>query len=339
MEAGLKAIAVKFALFALVAILLFIALYNTMTNRVPGDTHTLSAEFTNVSGLRAGDDVRISGVKVGRVQGIEVKDNRIARVEFVVQSSQPITDTTELTMRYQNLLGQKYLALTPGAAGGERLEDGDVIGLDRTSPGFDLTALLNGFEPLFNVLSPKDMNSLAENIVGVLQGESGTVESLLAETADLTGFLADRDEVFGEVVDNLTPVVENLAANSSEFDTAVVELRQLMRSLNDGSDEFFDALGDIRGNLTSTTQLIDDLRPLVSRDIAAISSFGQTFLRGAPVIERSIDVLPELLGAFVRSQSYGSHLQVYNCALGLQVIGDSPLWIGSPDGPHSKACR
>lgn len=339
METGLKSIAVKFTLFAIVAILLFVALFNTMTNRVPGDTHTISAEFTNVSGLRAGDDVRISGVKVGRVQRIEVKDNRIARVEFVVQSAQPITDTTKLTMRYQNLLGQKYLALTPGADGGERLADGDVIGLDRTSPGFDLTALLNGFEPLFNVLSPDDMNDLAANIVGVLQGESGTVESLLAETADLTGFLADRDEVFTEVVTNLTPVVENLAANSGEFDTAVVELRELMGSLNKGSDEFFGSLRAIRGDLTSTTRLIDDLRPLVSDNIATISTFGQTLLRGEPTIDRAVDVLPQLLGAFVRSQSYGSHLQVYNCALGLQVIGESPLWIGTADGPHSKACR
>lgn len=339
MEAGLKAILVKFTLFAIVAILLFVALFNTMTNRVPGNTHTLYAEFTNVSGLRAGDDVRISGVKVGRVQGIEVKDNRIARVRFLVQSKQPITSTTEVTMRYQNLLGQKYLALTPGDGGGSPLKKDSTIGLDRTSPGFDLTALLNGFEPLFNVLKPEDMNTLAENIVGVLQGESGTVESLLAETAGLTRFLADRDEVFHQVVTNLTPVVKNLAANSGDFDTAVTELKQLMRSLNTGSDEFFGSLSDIQGNLTSTTRLIDELRPLVSRDIAAISDFGAVFQRGKPVISKAIDVLPQLVGAFVRSQSYGGHLQVYNCALGLQVIGDSPLWLGAADGPHSKACK
>ncbi|WP_235736157.1 MlaD family protein [Nocardioides alcanivorans] len=180
MEKGVKAIAVKFGIFALVAILGFIALYNTMTNDVGGDQHTLKAEFENVSGLRQGDDVRISGVKVGRVEKVETYEadgTRRARVTMRVQKDQAISDTTHVTMRYQNLLGQKYLALTPGNKPGTKLKDGETIRIGRTSPGFDLTALLNGFEPLFNVLSPDDMNTLAENIVSVLQGSPAVSSS------------------------------------------------------------------------------------------------------------------------------------------------------------------
>jgi len=342
MEAGIRMIAVKFGAFALVGVLGFIALHNTMTNDVGGDQHTLHAEFTNVSGLRQGDDVRISGVKVGRVESVravEVDGVHRARVTMRVQSAQQITDTTRVTMRYQNLLGQKYLALTPGSEPGTRLEDGATIGLSRTSPGFDLTALLNGFEPLFNVLSPDDMNTLAENIVSVLQGESGSVELLLAQTADFTTFLADRDEVFDEVVTNLAPVVENLASNSDEFDTALTELRRLVRGLNEGSDRFFGALSGIRGNLDATTRLIDRLRPSVSASIARIRELGDTDRRGTPVITDSLDVLPMMVGAFIRSMSYGSHLQVYNCSLGVKLLGERPLWVGRPDGPHSEACR
>lgn len=339
MSAGVKTIIVKFALFGFVAMLLFVALFNTMTNNVSGEKHTIQAEFTNVSGLRAGDDVRISGVKVGRVGSIEVHDNKTALVTFTVQASQEITTTTRLEMRYQNLLGQKYLALTPGRKQGRRLEDGDEIGLNRTSPGFDLTTLLNGFEPLFNVLKPDDLNTLAENIVSVLQGESGSVESLMSRTAELTSYLADQDEVFGEVVDNLTPVVQNLASNSGHFDTALVELRKLVTELNDGRSEFFGNLGKISANLDSTTDLVVDLRPRIAADIRSLKALGATFRRGTPVIERAFDTLPNLVGAFVRSQSYGSHLQVYNCAFGLKLIGENITWLGVPDGAHSEACR
>ncbi len=339
MEKGVKAIAVKFGIFGLVSILLFIGLYNTMTNNVSGEQHTLHADFTNVSGLRNGDDVRISGVKVGRVNKVEVKDNTLARVTFTVQSKQQITDTTRVTMRYQNLLGQKYLALTPGREPGDRLKDGDAIKLANTDDGFDLTALLNGFEPLFNVLSPKDMNTLAENIVAVLQGESGSVESLLAQTGEFTTFLADREDVFDDVVSNLTPVVKNLASQSDEFDTALTELRKLMAGLNDGSDEFFAAMAGIGGNLDSTTELINDLRPSVTKSIQSIKTLGDTFRRGTPIIENSFDVLPTMVGAFVRSMSYGSHLQVYNCAFGLRLLGENPIWLGRADGKHSEACK
>ncbi|WP_067435961.1 MlaD family protein [Nocardioides jensenii] len=335
----MKAIGIKFGIFSLISILLFIALYNTMTNKVDGDTKTLYAEFTNISGLRTGDDVRISGVKVGRVEGVEVKDNRTAQVEFTVQDSQKVSDTTRVVMRYQNLLGQKYLALTPGAQPGKRLEDGDKIGLNRTRPGFDLTALLNGFEPLFNVLSPKDLNTLATNIVSVLQGESGSVESLLSETAELTTFLADKDQVFGEVVENLTPVIDNLAANSDEFDTALVELRELATELNKGSGQFFGALDNIGTNLDSTTSLVNDLRPTIAADIRSLRRLGATIGRGTPVIENALDALPQLVGAFVRSQSYGSHLQVYPCSFGIKLLGDKTTWLGNPNRPHSEACR
>lgn len=335
---GLKMIALKFGLFGLVAILLFIALYNTMTNNVAGETKTLHAEFVHVSGLRAGDDVRISGVKVGRVADIRVKDDRTAQVTFTVQDDQRISTTTRLVMRYQNLLGQKYLALTPGARPGEPLVDGAEIGLNRTDPGFDLTALLNGFEPLFNVLSPEDMNTLAANIIAVLQGESGSVESLLGETAELTSFLADRDEVFGQVVDNLTPVIDNLAANSDSFDTALVELRKLVKALNKGRGDFFDSLEGISTNLDSTATLVEKLRPSLKTDIRALRALGATFKRGTPIIEDGINALPNLVGAFVRSQSYGSHLQVYNCSFGLRLIGDSITWVGNPKSPHSAGC-
>src|SRR3546814_4637276 len=115
MERGVRMIAIKFGSFGLIASLLFAALYNTMTNKGEGGTKTLYASFTNVSGRRSGDDVRISGVKVGRVEGIEVQDNRLARVEFTGQDKQAVSDTTRVEMRYQNLLGQKYLALTPGS--------------------------------------------------------------------------------------------------------------------------------------------------------------------------------------------------------------------------------
>ncbi|QIX26606.1 MCE family protein [Nocardioides sp. JQ2195] len=341
----MKLIAIKFGVFGLVAILLFVALHNTMTNKVDGETKTLHAIFSNVSGLRTGDDVRISGVKVGRVEGVETVQDpgragaHLAKVTFSVDDTQKVSDTTKVVMRYQNLLGQKYLALTPGSKPGELLADGDEIDLANTRPGFDLTALLNGFEPLFNVLSPKDLNTLAANIVSVLNGEAGSVERLLGETAELTSFLADKDEVFGEVVDNLTPVIDNLASNSDEFDTALVELRKLVTELNKGSGDFFGALDTIGTNLDSTTELVNDLRPTLERDIRSLRRLGATIARGTPVIERSFDSLPKLVGAFVRSLSYGSHLSVYNCSLGFKLFGADTTWLGNKDKPHSEACR
>ncbi|HEY3014445.1 MAG TPA: MlaD family protein [Nocardioides sp.] len=335
----MRSIAVKFSLFCLVSVLLFVGLYNTMTNQVSGGTRTFTSDFTNVSGLRSGDDVRISGVKVGRVESIQVKDNHLAHVRFTVQRTQTVTDTTTLTMRYQNLLGQRYLALLPGRTEGRPMTDGDTFGLDRTDPGFDLTALLNGFEPLFDVLSPDDINLLASNIIAVLQGEGGTIESLLTQTATLTNFLADRDEIVGEVVATLTPVLEHMSDSSGKFDTAIVSMRKLLTKLGTERAEFFGHLDHISVNLESTAELVTDLRPGVRQAIRSLRRFGETVVSGQTVISGAFDALPKLVGGFLRSQSYGGFVNVYMCSLGFSLDGDNVLWVGDPDTPHSGACR
>ena len=159
----MKATAVKFGIFTLVSLLFMALLFNTMANNVDGGTTDYQAEFTDVSGLRPGDDVRVAGVKVGRVQSIEV-EGRHARVDFALSKEQPLLSTTQIVMRYQNLLGQRYLSLVQDGRKGTRLQEGATVPLDRTNPGFDLTALLNGFRPLFAVLEPEDVNRLSESV-------------------------------------------------------------------------------------------------------------------------------------------------------------------------------
>ena len=116
--------------------------------------------------------------------------------------------------------------------------------LDRTDPGFDLTELLNGFRPLFEVLQPADVNQLASSLVQVLQGEGGTVEQLLQQTTQLTTYVADRDAVIGEVLTNLTPVLEHLQGRGTEIESTVLELRRLMEGL--AKDRHGDRLLDRR---------------------------------------------------------------------------------------------
>jgi len=172
---GLRPTLVKFVAFALVSVVLFTGLYQMMTNSVGGDTSTWTARFASVSGLREGDDVRVAGVRVGRVERIVVAADHRALVTFTLTRGQRVYQRSNLTLRYQNLLGQRYLALSVEEDRGSVLPAGAEIPVSRTSPGFDLTALLNGFEPLFSAIDPAEVNELATTLVRVLQGESGTV--------------------------------------------------------------------------------------------------------------------------------------------------------------------
>src|SRR5690348_2362076 len=272
MIAGFKAILVKFSLFALVAVLLGYLLVNTMLHGLSGETVHYKAEFADVSGLRSGDDIRVAGVRVGRVQNVKITDAG-AEVDFDLVKRQKLLTTTTLVMRYQNLLGQRYLAMVQGAKRGPVMKADSTVPMSRTNPGFDLTELLNGFRPLFEALRPDDVNQLAESVVKVLQGEGGTVENLLTKTAKLTNFLADRDQIVGEVLNNLTPVLVDMAGQGDELRGTVLELKALMTGLARDRKSIGSSIDGMSELIGSTSDLLTQLRVPT---VAAVKRFNAT---------------------------------------------------------------
>ena len=111
--------------------------------------------FTNVSGLRHGQFVRAAGVEVGKVSKVTLIDgDKRVLVEFTVESSLRSIKATTASIRYLNLIGDRYLELKHGDSG-QRLAPGGTIPLDHTAPALDLDALIGGFRPLFKALGPR----------------------------------------------------------------------------------------------------------------------------------------------------------------------------------------
>jgi phospholipid/cholesterol/gamma-HCH transport system substrate-binding protein len=327
---------VQFVAFAVAAALVLLILANTMMNQVAGGTHAFSADFTNVSGLRPGDDVRAAGVKVGRVQKVELH-GRVARVSFDLAKRQPIYSDTRLSVRYQNLLGQRYLAMLPGEEGTQRMTAGSNVPVSRTDPGFDLTALLNGFEPLFATLEPSQINQLSSSIIAVMQGQGGTVESLLSETATLTENLADKDQVLGRVLENLTPVLRNLASRNDDFEQTLGDLRSLMEGLAKERKSIGESIDGVSELSEATASLVAEARPPLEHDVRTAREFGRISVAEMSRINELFDSLPGATAAFARPMSHGTWLNMYMCTWAV-VLQDNEIDVG-PTGRHSEACR
>jgi phospholipid/cholesterol/gamma-HCH transport system substrate-binding protein len=338
MISGFRWIVVKFAAFVLVSALLAVVLLNTMLNGVNGSTRSYHADFTDVAGLRVGDDVRVAGVRVGRVQSIAVGHGG-AEVGFEMAADQPLLETTTIVMRYQNLLGQRYLALVQGPDRGPRLPTGATVPVARTSPGFDLTALLNGFRPLFETLRPEDVNALATSLIKVLQGEGGTVESLLAQTGRLTNTLADRDRVVGEVLDNLTPVLTDLAGQGTELQGTVRELRTLMTGLARDRKSIGASIDGMSQLIGSTAQLLKEARVPTVRAVKRFLAVMTLFMASKPQFVAAIGSFGGTLAALGRASSYENAVNIYLCSTIVSVGGKKQNLNGSGNGPWSEVCR
>ncbi|GAA2311816.1 MCE family protein [Streptomyces kunmingensis] len=306
---------VKSFLFVVVTALATTVLGLSIANTGVGtDATTYKALFTDVTGLVDGDGVRISGVKVGEVTDVRVVDRRTAQVTFTVTDGRHLPGTTTAAVKYLNMVGQRYVSLERGAGGGTaELADGDTIPLARTTPALDLTLLFNGFKPLFEGLSPRDVNDLAGSIVKVLQGEGGTVDSLIQHVGSLSTTVAAKDKVIGEVVGNLTDVLTTINDREDQFDDLVTTLQKLVSGFDEDRKPLGDAV-EAMGDLTTVTAgFLQDARKPLKDDIHQLGRLSTSLGDGIPQIQNFLDKTPTKLTALSRLSSYGSWFNLYLC--------------------------
>ncbi len=290
--------------------------------------------FTDVTGLTTGDDVRIAGVLVGTVNQIGVVNRRYAEITFSVAANRPLPASVTATIKYRNLVGQRYVALDQGAGPmNKNLPPGGTIGLDRTHPALDLTDLFNGFTPLFQALSPADVNQLSNEIIQVLQGEGTTVDSLVTHTASLTTTLADRDQVIGATIDNLNSVLNTVNSRGGELSDMVTTLRQLVSGLAADRQPIGNAINALSDLTTSTAGLLQVGRAPLQADIASLGQVATTLANNSDTIATFLHNLPIKYQAIGTLASYGSWLNFYLCAAtvtGVSTSDGSPPPTGLP---------
>ncbi|WP_353942321.1 MCE family protein [Streptomyces sp. HUAS MG91] len=305
----------KSLIFVLVTALATTVLGLSIANSgVNTETRSYKALFTDVTGLIDGDGVRISGVKVGEVTDVRVVDHRTAQVTFTVDKDRTLPATTTAGVKYLNMVGQRYVSLERGTgAAGADLAPGDTIPLDRTTPALDLTLLFNGFKPLFEGLSPSDVNDLAGSIVKVLQGEGGTVDSLIQHVGSLTQTVAAKDKVIGEVIGNLTEVLSTINNREDQFDDLVTTLQQMVSGFNEDREPLGQAVAAMGDLTTVTAGFLKDTRGPLKGDIQQLGRLSDQLGDGLPQIQNFLDKTPGKLTALTRLTSYGSWFNLYLC--------------------------
>ena len=140
--------------------------------------------------------------------------------------------------------------------------------MERTQGALDLTLLFNGFKPLFQALSPADINKLSYEIVQVFQGEGGTLESLLGHTASVTQTLAARDQVIGDLIDNLNEVLVHVGDRDEQLGRLITSFRDLVGGLKKDRNAILSSLDEVSALSVETADLVSSIREPFVRDIA-----------------------------------------------------------------------
>lgn len=313
--------ATKLAVFCLVSVVVTTMLAMIMGRLGAQGKVEYSALFTTASQLSDGDDVRIAGVSVGEVSAVDVTDGGQALVTFRIDETVDLTPKSRAEVRYLNLVGARYLALSEGEPGADRLPAGGTLAESQTKPAINLTELFNGFQPLFQALAPEDVNQLAANLVAVLQGEGGTVKSLLKQVGSLTNTLAERDQLISSVIRNLTTTLQTVDSRHEELADLLTGLNDWMTDLAEDKGTIGTAVEDVATMANRLARLLIRIRPDAKADIAELGKI-LTFLNrpsNQETMAETIGRLPTMLIRQARIGSHGSWYNYYLCDLDAKI--------------------
>jgi phospholipid/cholesterol/gamma-HCH transport system substrate-binding protein len=283
-------------------------------------SRTYKAIFADATGVVKGDDIRVAGVKVGSVKKVEIVDRTRARVTFSVREATSVTRSSTATIRYRNLVGQRYIALTQGVGDTSRLPADSTIPLSRTQPALDLTVLFNGFKPLFAALTPADINKLSYELIQVFQGEGGNLEGLLRSTGSVTQTLADRDQLIGDVITNLNTVLETIGNRDKQLSDLIVQFRAFMAGLVQDKDAILNSLDSVSALTRETADLTTGIRPGLVSSVKELRQVATNLNQGRDEIDRALQILPIKLEKIGRTAIYGSFFNFYLCEFKAKVI-------------------
>lgn len=302
--------------FLSVCFALLWTVFVTLQRNVGGRTTSYAALFTDVSGLKVGDEVRMAGVRVGRVDAIALDGANRARVDFRVESEQVVYGNTKASIDYQNIIGQRYVGLSLAKFNDPRvLPPGAVIPVERTEPSFDISRLLNGFEPLFALLNPQQVDNLTTAIVRAMQGDTGAVTTLIADTTRLAESYSGTDKILDGVLRNLNTVMDSLAQRRDDLDITITSAERMFNGFAHRRAEFIDSMDQTSIVGQRLANVISDVQPDLQEWLAREPGFAKHFMEDKQGFAYMAFNTPLMLKGLARMSQSGSYLDIYACDL------------------------
>lgn len=316
---GIGTTATKFIVFVLAMTMLTVGLFFVFGQFRTGANNTYSAIFGDASDLRAGQSVRVAGVRVGTVGSVELgADNRVT-VTFETDKDIRLTEGTHAAVRYLNLVGDRYLELTDAPGAPRLLAPGAVIPMDRTAPALDLDLLLGGLKPVIQGLNARDVNALAASLLQIFQGQGDSLSSLMSRTSSFSTTLADNQQAVQELIDNLQTAMAAIAKDGTHFSEVLEQMEHLVTGLSHDRDPIGDAVDALDKGTASMASLLTQARPPLTATVDQLNRLAPNLDQEKGRLDTALQKAPENYRKLVRIGSYGNFLQLFLCSVTLRL--------------------
>jgi len=289
-----------------------------------------TADVPTTTSTTAGPGSTSSAASSARPASQDITVKPCALVTFGLDKSYPLRSTATASLKYRNLVGQRYLEIDERPGDGTVEPTNHLMPLQVTFQALDLTQLFDGFRPLFQALDPQQINQVSYEIVAALQGEGTTLDTLLTNTGSLSTTIASQDAAIGSLITNLNGVLGTVDARDSELTNLVDQLQRLTTGLAGDRDAIASSLSNVNLLAVSTAKLVAGIRPYLPSDLSQLSAVANTLDTTTTTndqgktqneLDELLDRFPSKITAITRTATYGGYFNFYLCQANVTVGG------------------
>ena len=245
---------------------LLLAAFRAQDLPLIGGGDTYYAAFSESGGLKANDEVRIAGVRVGQVESVELDGDQV-RVGFTVDTDSGFGEQTRASIRIKTLLGAMYLALEPAGEG--QLAEESVIPVERTTAPYDVVAAFEGLAETSEEIDTDQLAASLRTLADLTRNTPEEFREALSGVSALSRNIAAKNEQIGTLLQNLDRVTGVLSERDEDIVALMKDTDVLVRALVARREAVHDLLVATSTLSESLTALIresrEDLQPALTK--------------------------------------------------------------------------
>ncbi|WP_329437665.1 MCE family protein [Streptomyces sp. NBC_01280] len=288
--------------------LLAVAAFNADSLPLIGDGKTYSAAFSEAGGLKPGDEVRIAGVKVGKVEDVALDGGHV-KVTFKIKGDPEFGTGTGASIRVKTILGAKYLALHPKGPG--QLRPGSEIPLKRTVPAYDV---VQAFSDLTTTTEKVDTDRLAkalDTLSTTFEDSPAEIRASIKGLSKISRTVASRDKALGELLDHANGVTGVLAEHSEDFSALVKDGDKLFKEISKRRTAIHKLLKSSIALGIELSGLVDDNNKEIGPALKGLNRVVRMLEKNQSSLDRSVKLLAPYVRVFSNTLGNGHWFDSY----------------------------
>lgn len=294
----------------LIALLLLAAFYSDDLPIVGGGT-SYAADFSEAAGLMPGNEVRVAGVKVGKVTKVRLNGDKV-RVTFKVKDAW-VGDRTTAMIRIKTLLGQKFLALDP--QGSAPLSPGDPIPKERTLAPYDVNEAFNGLATTVGQIDTKQLADSFTVLSDTFKNSPEHVRGALDGLSALSKTISSRDEQLAKLLANTRQLTKTLADRNAEFEKLLADGNLLLGELRKRRESISALLTGTRDLARELSGLVQDNQNQLKPALDQLGRVTTILQRNQDNLDRSLALMAPFYRVFANTLGNGRWFDTYICGL------------------------